>query len=909
LLPRTFTIPRSAAARYTVAAASVLIAVAFQFAFRGVLAERPFFSFFPAILITAAVSGFGPAVMAIGLSSFFLELHAPLPGVQLAVFDGFTLVISLLLATYRREMLRLRGEHVQNLQLLANAAPAMAWVTNARGEATFLNDRWLHFTGRALEQELGDGWTDSVHPDDVAVTLAHYREAFDVRAPFRLEFRLRAASGEYRWMSSYGVPRYHADGTFDGYLGSVVDIDDMKRLDTGMRELTRTLAEERERLQTIISSVPGVVWEAWGRPDRGTQRIDFISAHVSRMLGYSVDEWLSTPNFWLSIVHPDDREQAAQQAAEHWATGVDKTNAFRWLTRDGHAIDVESHSTVVYDENGQPVGMRGVTLDVTARKRAEESLRFLSRVSELLAGSLDVQATLDTAARLALPLLGDLCMIDLVEDETIRRVSVRHIDPDKQPIADRLLAFPPDPRARHGSAEAIRTLQPQYGDSIGTELLSTLQLSPAHRAAAEALGVESYMIVPLEARGHAVGAIHFSSPIQAHYTAADHDLAQLFARRVALAIDNAQLYQAALEASRARDQFLATVSHELRTPMTATLGWVRMLSLGALDADTRTVALDAIERSTRAQARLIEDILDVSSIVTGKFRLEVGPVDLPSVLDNAIAALRPAAEAKQIALEIDDAGWCGFLNGDTNRLQQVIWNLVSNAIKFGRRGGRIDVRLQRVEGLARLTVSDDGAGIEREFLPHVFERFRQADATLTRTHGGLGLGLAIVRHLVELHGGTARAESEGAGHGATFTVELPLVTQQTTTNSAVPHSLPRLDDKRVLVVDDENDARTMVSAVLRGCGATVTTVGSAAEAMAADERERHDLLITDIAMPGEDGFSLAHRLRISGGPAKAIALSALADLADHPQAAEFTAILRKPVDPIDLARAVAITLR
>jgi signal transduction histidine kinase len=448
-------------------------------------------------------------------------------------------------------------------------------------------------------------------------------------------------------------------------------------------------------------------------------------------------------------------------------------------------------------------------------------------------------------------------------------------------------------------------MRPIYGDSIPPEVLDSLGLTAEHRELALAVGVESHMIVPLESRGRAVGAIHLSSPLKAHYTPADRELADLFARRVALALDNAQLYHAAVEASRARDQFLATVSHELRTPMTATLGWVRMLTLGRLDQDTHTLALEAIERSTRAQARLIEDILDVSGIVTGKFRLETGPVDLPGVIEDAIATLRPAADARQIAVTVDTAGWSGVLHGDANRLQQVIWNLVSNATKFGHRGGHIDVQLRRIEQVAQLTVADDGAGIEPSFLPHVFERFRQADASLTRAHGGLGLGLAIVRHLVELHGGTVRAESAGPGHGSRFVVELPLVARDSPTIDRVPAAaLPRLDAKRVLVVDDEADARTMLSTILRRCGATVTVAASADEALLAMQ-EPHDLVITDIAMPGQDGFAMMSKLRVAGNRTKAIALTAMADAAKHPAAGEFDRILRKPVDPLELAQAVA----
>jgi PAS domain S-box-containing protein len=759
-------LPQSLAARYSVAVVAVAVAFVTTSGADGVLSGLPLFAYIPAVLITAAISGFGPATLAILFSTLAINQSFHLPSVlqaeRIVLFDGYSLLLAWFLATYRAEMLRVRGEQVQNLELIVNAAPVMAWILDRSGGCIYVNQRWLAFTGRRLEEERGDGWMDSIFAEDREAALAAYREALARRDPFRIEYRQRRHDGTNRWIYSYGVPHFTAAHEFNGYIGSAVDIDEVKTL--------------------------------------------------------------------------------------------------------------------------------------------EESLRFLGLVSDVLAGSLDLNTTLRTAASLAVPLLGDLCMIDLVEGDTIRRVAAHHADPQKQALAERLASFPPDPHATHGAAEAIRSMKPQYGDSIPRELLDSLGLTAEHRELALAIGVEAYMIVPMEARGRAVGAIHLSSPRTAHYREHDRGLAGLFARRVAMALDNAQLYHGAVEASRAKDQFLATVSHELRTPMTATLGWVRMLGMGHTDDETRTLALEAIERSTRAQARLIDDILDVSGIVTGKFRLETGPVDLPAVIENAIATLRPAAEAKQIAIGVDSAGWSGVLQGDANRLQQVIWNLFSNAVKFGRRGGRIDVRLRRADQLARLTVTDDGTGIEAAFLPHVFERFRQADASLTRAHGGLGLGLAIVRHLVELHGGTVHAESEGSERGATFTVELPL-TAYGPAGNAIPAviPLPRLDMKRVLVVDDEDDARSMVSAILRRCGAAVTTASSADEALTA-MAEPHDLVITDLAMPGQDGFALVEKLRIRGDQTKAIALTAIADVSGHP---EFLRILRKPIDPMDLARAVA----
>lgn len=549
-----------------------------------------------------------------------------------------------------------------------------------------------------------------------------------------------------------------------------------------LQEMANRVEAERRRLADIVSSVPGVVWEAHGDPDKNSQRMDYVSEHVTRMLGYSVEEWLAAPNFWLTIVHPDDRDQAARHAQEHFAAGDFRTNSFRWMTKDGRAIWVESHSMVVKDDDGKPVGMRGVTLDLTARHRAEESLRFLARVSELVTSSLDANTTLESAAESALPKLGELCVIDVVEGAAIRRAAVRHIDPSMQDAVRLLKSYSPRVDLPYGPPAVIRNGKPEVVNELPPEELAKRGDDDAYRDVIRQLGTQSYMVVPLLMRDGAIGAVTVSSRRKNRYDTADLELAQLFARRVALAIEHARLHTAAIEANRAKDEFLATVSHELRTPMTATLGWVRMLTLGSLDEETMQLALDSIDRSTHAQARLIEDILDVSSIISGKFRLDVAPVDLRTVITNGIETLRPAATAKQIAIDVD-LDDIPLVQGDGNRLQQVVWNLVSNAIKFVPRGGHIGVALKRVDGAARIVVSDDGPGIEPAFLPHVFERFRQADSGTARAHGGLGLGLAIVRHLAELHGGSASVESNGHGQGASFTVEIPLASAQVTSET------------------------------------------------------------------------------------------------------------------------------
>lgn len=421
-----------------------------------------------------------------------------------------------------------------------------------------------------------------------------------------------------------------------------------------------------------------------------------------------------------------------------------------------------------------------LAIDIATSRKAEESLRMLNEVSDILSASLDYEESIPAAVRLAVTQLGDWCTVSFVDDQgAARRVAVVHRDPEKDRLAQRMMTeFPPRRDMPPPVTESINHRRPTILNALDEQFLASASSGPEHAQLVRELGFGSMLVAPMVARGRTIGALTFLAAQKGRFDDADAELGELIARRAAIAIDNAQLYRAAVEANNAKDEFLATISHELRTPMTATLGWVRMLSLGHFDPETHKTALDAIERSTRAQAKLIEDILDVSSITLGKFRLDREPVDLRAVVDAAIDTLRPASEGKQIAINVDTSRWNGIVHGDADRLQQVIWNLVSNSIKFGRRNGHIDVTVERIDDHARISVSDDGPGIDAAFLPFVFDRFRQADSSATRSHGGLGLGLAIVRHLTELHGGTVGVASDGTGKGSTFIVELPAAAER-----------------------------------------------------------------------------------------------------------------------------------
>jgi signal transduction histidine kinase/integral membrane sensor domain MASE1/CheY-like chemotaxis protein len=437
-----------------------------------------------------------------------------------------------------------------------------------------------------------------------------------------------------------------------------------------------------------------------------------------------------------------------------------------------------------------------------------------------------------------------------------------------------------------------------------------------HRGLVELEEIRSGLVVPIRGEDRIEGLIYVSRRRVAPFTEHDEIVCQRLADHAAIAIRNSRLFAAeraaraeAHAANRAKDHFLATLSHELRTPLNAMMGWLRMLRNPRLDEAQKRHGLDVIERNARLQAQLINDLLDVSRIIAGKLELEPYPLDLVPVVQEAIEAIRGDVEAKALTLEVSLDPSAGEVRGDPTRLQQVVANLLSNAVKFTARQGRIEVRLARHDVVTRLSVTDSGEGIEPAVLPHVFEPFQQADSTTTRAHQGLGLGLAIVRQLVEAHGGRVRAESGGPGQGATFLVELPILAVRD--RRAAPGSTParegrpgvRLDGLHVLVVDDHGDARELLGLVLRERGAEVLLAGDVAEALDVLARATVDVLVSDLAMPGADGYALIAAVRAARGAAlPAVALTAYAglDVRERALAAGFTAHATKPVNPEDL---------
>ena len=605
------------------------------------------------------------------------------------------------------------------------------------------------------------------------------------------------------------------------------------------------------------------------------------------------------------------------------------------LRKDGSVLDVLLSISPVRDNAGHVIGASKIARDISDRIRARAAAErtrqhsaYLAQLSAAFAASLEPEQVLTTVATLSVPFFADWCAVDILHPTgQIERVTVRHVDPAKVQLATRARARYEDSRLPTSPATVVRTGRAAIVPEITDQMIADSAHGDAERIAlVRSLGLVSYLCLPMTVHGRTLGALTFATAESGRrYDEEDVRIAIDAAARTALAFDNARSYEQLQAANQLKDEFLATLSHELRTPLNAILGYARMLRAGILKEDRRDQALATVERNATTLTQMVEDVLDVSRIAAGKIRLHIQPVDLSVVLRDALATIGPAAEAKGVRLESIIESDPGRVSGDPDRLQQVVWNLLSNAVKFTPRGGRVQLRLQRVNSHVEISVSDTGIGIREAFLPHLFERFRQGDSTTTRAHGGLGLGLAIARRIVELHGGRIEAFSPGEGKGSTFRVHLPVMIVHADLDierGVHPRSasrdriaeFPVLPDIMVLVVDDDPDAVALVREILESAGARVRTAASAVEALDSVAGDPPDLMVSDLGMPGMDGFELIRRIRQMESPVRdlpAAALTAYARSEDRARALRsgFEMHLAKPIDPSELIAAVASLAR
>jgi len=688
----------------------------------------------------------------------------------------------------------------------------------------------------------------------------------------------------------------------DGLTTYIQDISQRKAAEDSLRQ-------SEEDLRALANSIPQLAWIASfdGTMAWYNQRWhDYTGTTAEQMAGdgwsiaYDAQHLPQMLQGWKAALH-----DGAPFEMEFPIRGAD--GQYRWfLTR----------ANPVRDRGGQLLRWFGTSTDVDQVKRAQEALRDETRVLELLnntgaalAGTLDLpsllQETVDAATRISGARFGAFFYHD-------------------------------DEQATH-RARAVSGISLRQADAIAAELRQgpamrrndLLAAPDGHAGAAPPL--RSCLSLPVSSRsGYLLGRLLLGHPQAGMFSARSERIVAAIAAQAAVALDNTRLYAAATRAAEERkvlldserearaeaertnqlkDDFLATLSHELRTPLSAILGWAQVLRRGTRDEADLHRGLQSIERNARAQAQLIEDLLDMSRITSDKVLLDLQALVPATVIASAIETLRPAADAKHITILCDVASDAGSITGDPSRIQQVIWNLLSNALKFTPQGGRVEIGVRRDGTRLAITVADNGIGIRKDFLPHVFDRFHQADASTTRKHGGLGLGLAIVKHLVEQHGGTVTASSGGDMQGASFTVRLPLTPPAA---ARLPgQAAPAASDLRgikVLLVDDEADARELTERILRDHHAEVHGAGSAAQALALLATVQPHVLVSDIGMPGMDGFDLLAQIRAgAAGALPALALTAFARPQDRQQALDsgFQAWISKPLDPAELLAAVA----
>jgi PAS domain S-box-containing protein len=775
--------------------------------------------------------------------------------------------------TERKQLEEQLRQNQLYLRLLTETLPQLVWSCRADGEYDYLSPQWVRYTGVPESEQLGFGWLRQLHPDDQGRALKAWTNAVKGSDTYDMEFRIRGADGNYRWFKSRAMPLRSEEGTVIKWFGTSTDMEDQKLTEALLREDEERLRTERDFSDEIIDTLPGVfyLFDRWGKFLRWNKNLGEITGHSDAEIA------MMTP---LEFIVEEDRPAVERKIEEVFVSGEANIEA-RMLTQNGLGIPYFFTGRRILVD-GQP-HLIGNGVDVSERRRGEEAAAYLAAIIESSDDAIisaDLQGSINSWNSGAERLYG------YTADEIIGRPVTTLLSPERRDEESRIL----DPIKK---GERISHYETVRRRKDGTDVEVSLTASPILSRGGDVIGMSK------TARD-----ITWRKRVE-------QERERLLARE-------RDARSEAEEANRLKDEFLATISHELRSPLNAVLGWARLLREPKVQTDQLERALEIIERNAQAQARLIEDLLDVSRIVSGKLSVQMRPVTLNSTAQGVVADMRPDAEAKDIDLRLAEDDEIKLL-GDADRLQQVVWNLLSNAIKFTPEGGRVEVGLKRVGENAQLRVSDTGRGISPEFLPYVFDRFRQATRTDARSRAGLGLGLTIVRYIVEAHGGSVTAESAGVGLGATFICKLPLAGAEQEVVPAIERQRAQLKVSatsslsgiKVLVVDDDEDAREMLRAALNSYGAEVITTSGALQALDALASEKIDVLVSDINMPEIDGYELIRRVRAmkpqQGGRIPAIALTAYARAEDRLRALQsgYQTHVPKPVEPAELEVVVA----
>jgi PAS domain S-box-containing protein len=762
-----------------------------------------------------------------------------------------------------------------------------------------VNESTLQMFGARSKDELG-GSLATIFDTRTREAFAAALMAIDEgKTRFETETVLRTVSGE-RLDALVSVTFPPPGHPLDSVLVSLTDI-------TFRKQAEQALEESEALFHEIADTAPAMLWIS--DPNGACT---FLSRRWYDFTGQTPVSALGPG--WLGALHPHDRRRAREAFLEAKDRQTPVQFECRLKRAEGDYRWTISTGQPRLGVHGEFLGYVGSVIDITERRAAEDAVReevqireTLARVGAALAAELDsdklVQAVTDAATILTSAEYGAFFYNDVADGNEPYRVSASSGAPKE--------AF-----SGLGTTRAIELFAPAFGGEAVVRVGDVMSDTRGEGEAATVDGrpLRSGLAVPVVSRA-GQGVLFFGHSRRGVFLPRHEQLAAGIASWAALALANARLYENAQEANRSKDAFLATLSHELRTPLNAMLGWSHMLRSAVLPAETQRRGLEALERNARAQAQLVDDLLDVSRVAAGKLRIRADDVDLASVISSAADTVRPAAAAKALDLRVAvDPETQIIVTGDADRLRQVLWNLLSNAVKFTPRGGRIDVELRSIDGTAEVVVRDTGQGIDADFLREVFEPFRQADSTAARRHGGLGLGLAIVHHLTEAHGGTVVVDSPGAGQGAVFSIRLPIRSVERR-GDATPDRGKRqgtaLAGLHVLVVDDESDAREMLRTLLETEGASVVAVASAGEALDVLTRRSINVLLADIGLPEQDGYALIQAVRglppSEGGTIPAVAVTAYVSMRERDRALEsgYGWHVAKPVDPDQLIAVVS----
>ncbi len=757
-------------------------------------------------------------------------------------------------------------ESEERFRTLADNISQFAWMADESGWIFWYNQRWFDYTGTTLEEMQGWGWQQVHHPDHVERVVEKISRCFEIGELWEDTFPLRGKDGQYRWFLSRAIPIRNEQGKVLRWFGTNTDITELRQTEIALKQAT-------ERLNLALKSVPIILFNQ----DRALRYTWVYSPAVDCL----VEEVIGRQDG--DFVSPKSAARLTRLKQQVLDTGAGLREEVK-VVKDGQTTYYDLIIDPIWEAKNSVVGITCAAVDISDRKQAEAALcrseaRLRMAIESAQLGTWDWNLVTNKLTWDA----GCKAMFGLPpEAETSIEVFLERLHPDDRD------------RVRQVMQES---LSPASGGNYDVEYRT--------------LGIQDGMERWIAAKGQA----YFDAagnPRRFIGTVLDiTERKQAEAQRERLLEREQAAREAAERANRIKDEFLAILSHELRSPLNPILGWSRLLQTRKFDEAKTAEALATIERNARLQTELIDDLLDVAKILRGKLSLNMASVNLSVVIESAIDTVKTAAVAKSIRLHPVLPN-IGQVSGDAVRLQQIIWNLLSNAIKFTPDGGRVDIQFQRVGDRAEITVRDTGKGISPGFLPHIFESFRQEDASTNRKYGGLGLGLAIVRQLVEAHGGTIQAESPGEGRGATFTIRLPLLKAESAVSQTDELLQQELDlaGIRVLAVDDKPDARELLAALLTQYGAEVTIAASAAEVLATLESFQPDVFVIDIGMPDVDGYALIQQIRAlppeKGGQIPAIALTAYARAEDRQRALNsgYQRHVTKPIEPEQFLQAV-----